>query len=86
MVSIERAGLQDIELAHKGGQIGLEGLDHEMEMGGHQDIAIEPDLVGLNLEPKAVDKHLAVRGIIPDGLARTPATRRVVEGTRIGQA
>ncbi len=86
MASIEIACIQDVELAHKGRHVGLGGLDHEMKMVAHQDIAMEPDLVGLHREPQAVDKRLAVLVIAQDSLARIPTTRHVVEGSRIGQA
>lgn len=85
MAPIERAGIQHIELTHKGRQIGPGGHHHKMEMGVHQHIPMHRDRLGVHRTPQAGQERVTIVVIVDDGLTGIAPAGHMITGSQIGQ-
>ena len=83
MASVEGCGMTDVEVAHKLGKVGLEGLDDQMKVIAHQDVGVKDNAVDLKRAAELLQERLAI-GIVTINVSPIVAPAGdVVVGTRV---
>lgn len=83
MAAVEISDIGDVEVAHEFGQVPERGLDQQVKMVGHQDVAVELDRIDVDGLIEKLQKAAAIRVIPKNILFFVAAAGDVVNSVRV---